>query len=84
MVLIKNILIYQYKKESQYILSSTIMEPIWRKQSMILTQNQTKKKSITTTDKDVFGVSLNLKHPYIMACILYFIQIYLIFLEIRK
>ena len=50
------------KKLSQYLLNSTTMEPTWRKQSMILPKILEKgKKPMTTTDKEDFEGSSNLK-----------------------
>ena len=49
------------KKDSWYLLNSTIMEPTWRKLSMTSPQKSYKEKnSMTYTDKDVVEVSLNL------------------------
>ena len=72
------------KKESQYLLNITIMDLTWRKQSMISTQKLYKEKSMPTTDKYAVETSFNLKNPHRISCILSFIQIYLIFLEIFK
>ena len=45
----------------QYLLSITIIEPAWRKQSMILLQKSVKEKSMKNTDKDEVEGFLNLK-----------------------
>ena len=37
-VLINNVSLYYSKKESQHLISSTIMRPAWKKQSMISIQ----------------------------------------------